>query len=133
MELDCFGLSGVSTLSAKVVQFSQNSVSSVFSDGSKFSGLTNALRNSPDYYMSVEPVRVIRFQDLPTNVQQRLASQGANRYGIYSIDNRRLLAARDAKTRINVTYVKPGDIPNVNLSSRFSTVNGGKRPKVRCR
>jgi len=119
-------------MSAKVIQFSQNSVSSVFTDGGKLNGLTNAMKNNSNYFKTVEEIRVIKFKDLPKSVQDKLLSQGANKHGIFSIDNRRLLAARNAGSKINMKFIKPSDVPDINLDKRFSTTNGGKKPKIRC-
>ena len=123
---------GLKTVSSKVVQFSQDSVSTVFEDGGKLNSLTHAMSNNPNYYQNVKPIRVIKFQDLPQNIQSKLISQGANPHGIYSLDNRRLLAAREAGSKINIEYVKPQDVPDIKLDKRFSTKNGGKLPTKRC-
>ncbi len=90
------------------------------------------MSNNPNYYQNVKPIRVIKFQDLPQNIQTKLISQGANPHGIYSLDNRRLLAAREAGSKINIEYVKPQDVPDIKLDKRFSTKNGGKLPTKRC-
>ncbi len=119
-------------MSAKVIQFSQNSVSSAFSDGGKLNGLTSAMKNNSNYFKTVEEIRVIKFKDLPKTVQDKLLNHGANKHGIFSIDNRRLLAARNAGSKINMKFIKPSDVPDINLDKRFSTTNGGKKPKIRC-
>ncbi|OOS07804.1 RHS repeat-associated core domain-containing protein [Moraxella cuniculi DSM 21768] len=123
---------GLKTVNAKVVQFSQDSVSTVFDNGNKLNSLTHAMSNNPNYYQGVNPIRVIKFQDLPSSIQTKLLSQGANPYGIYSLDNRRLLAAKEAGSKINIKFVKPKDVPDINLEKRFSTKNGGKLPTKRC-
>ena len=130
--VDPFGLAGVKTMNAKVIQFSQNSVSSTFSDGTgKLSGLTNAMKSNPNYYKNVKEIKVIKFKNLPQSVQNKLLSQGASKHGIYSIDNRRLLAARRAGSKIKMKFIKPSDVPDINLDKRFSTTNGSKTPKCR--
>ena len=90
------------------------------------------MKSNPSYFKRVEPLRVIKFKDLPNSIQNRLRSQGANTDGIYSLDNRRLLAAKEANSKINIIFVKPSDVPEINLEKRFSTENGGKKPIIRC-
>ena len=127
--IDPFGLK---TVSSKVVSFSQDSVSPIFDDGSNINCLIHAMKNNSNYFEKVNPIRVIKFKDLPDKIQKRLVSQGANQNSIFSLDNRRLLAAREAGSKINIKYVKPENVPEINLNNRFSTKNGGKKPRIRC-
>ena len=123
---------GLKTVSSKVVSFSQDSVSPIFDDGSNINCLIHAMKNNSNYFEKVNPIRVIKFKDLPDKIQKRLVSQGANQNSIFSLDNRRLLAAREAGSKINIKYVKPENVPEINLNNRFSTKNGGKKPRIRC-
>ena len=128
--IDPLGL--IKAVSAKVVQFSQDSVSPIFENCQSINTLIYAMKSNSSYFKKVNPIRVIKFKDLPTSIQNKLRSQGANPDGIYSLDNRRLLAAREANSKVNIVFVKPSDVHEINLEKRFSTTNGGKKPILRC-
>ena len=55
----------------------------------------------------LDPLRLVRLDDLPNGVQQRLVSQGAQAGDLFSLDNRRLSA-----------YKKSGIAANVEILSR---------------
>ena len=89
--IDPFKLAPVSP---KTILFSQDSVNPMFNDQSKISSLIYKLKNDPSYINKIEPIRKVRMKDLPTNIQERLLSQGAHKDSVFTLDNRRLYAAR---------------------------------------
>ena len=109
--------------------FSQDSISPVFDDGSKLNNLVGRLRNTPSYAESVEPIRLIRMRDLPENIQRKLLAQGSYADAVFTLDNRRLYAAREAGVRVNTIWATPEDLSRINLDGRFSTDNS---IRVRC-
>ena len=117
--------------SPKKVRFSQDSIDSKFTDGSKLSDLVGRLKADPSYANSVEPIRLVRFNDLPAAVQSKLRSQGVTADAVFSLDNRRLAAARLSNTKIKTRWATPDEIENVATTRRFSTESGGKMPRIR--
>ncbi len=68
-------------------RFSQSDADPVFSDGRKVSETVARLKGDPGYAEQIEPIRLVRYRDLPPSVQQRLAAQGANEHSVFSLDN----------------------------------------------
>ncbi|MDW6093944.1 RHS repeat-associated core domain-containing protein [Vibrio rhizosphaerae] len=123
---------GLSLISPKTILFSQDSIDGSFSDGSSINGLVHRLKNDPSYINKVEPIRKVRMRDLPTNVQERLMSQGAHKDSVFSLDNRRLYAAKEAGiSKIPSKWATPEELAEINLNRRFSTETGGKDIRVR--
>ncbi|MFY0582717.1 RHS repeat domain-containing protein [Cystobacter fuscus] len=116
---------------SRTVRFSQSSVDSKFSDGSKLSELTGRLLTDPSYAAKVEPIRLIRFRDLSAEVRDKLSKQGVSPHSVFTLDNRRLLAARQARTPVNSRWATPSEIAEFATTRRFSTTTGGKTPRVR--
>jgi hypothetical protein len=140
--VNSFGFDGSPTNSAdpwglaclrnpKTIKFSQNGVSREFSDGSKVSDLIGRFKSDPSYAERIEPIRLVRFRDLPGEVQEKLAAQGASEHSVWSLDNRRLYAARVAKVPfINTRWATPDEIAQFATPRRFSTTNGGGLPEL---
>ncbi|WP_395853321.1 DUF6531 domain-containing protein [Cystobacter fuscus] len=116
---------------SRTIRFSQSSVDSKFSDGSKLSELTGRLLTDPSHAAKVEPIRLIRFRDLPPAVRDKLSTQGVSPHSVFTLDNRRLLAARQARTSVNSRWATPSEIAEFATPRRFSTTTGGKTPRVR--
>ncbi|MBI0552809.1 hypothetical protein F5988_22030 [Pectobacterium parmentieri] len=124
---------GLSPVNPKTVLFSQDSIGSVFSNGQKVNDLIYRLKNDPSYINQVEPIRKVRLTDLPTNTQERLISQGANNHSVFTLDNRRLHAAKEAGIKnMPSVWATESDLKSINLNDRFSTKTGGKGIRVRC-
>ncbi|MEQ9971533.1 hypothetical protein ABRP72_20440 [Pectobacterium carotovorum] len=71
-------------------------------------------------------------RDLPTNVQERLMSQGAHKDSVFSLDNRRLYAAKEAGiSKMPSRWATPEELAKIDLNRRFSTKTGGKGIMVR--
>ena len=103
-------LSNTGRIHSKVVRYSQNTVSNRFSDGTKVSRLSRRLKSgkaSPD---DIKPIRIVE-------------KDGK----IYTLDNRRLKAAKDAN--VSVRYEKLDHIPK-RQQRKFSTENEGESVKV---
>ena len=73
----------------------------------------------------------MKYKDLPADVQQKLASQNVGKHTVFTLDNRRLYAARKAKVKVNTRWATPEEIQNFATVKRFTTINGGKMPEVR--
>ena len=113
------------------IRFSQSSISSTFDDGSSVNDLIYHFKNSPDYAANIEPIRLVKYKDLPSEVQNYLSVQNVSPSTVFSLDNRRLYAAKIAKVKINSIWASSEDIKNINMVKRFSTVTGGKSIKVK--
>lgn len=123
---------GLSPVSPKTVLFSQNSINAVFEDGRNVNELIHRLVNDPSYINEIEPIRKVRMRDLPENVQERLLSQGAHKDAVFSLDNRRLYAAKEAGVdKIPSRWATPEELSKINLERRFSTGDGGKSIRTR--
>ncbi|WP_416054558.1 RHS repeat domain-containing protein [Pectobacterium versatile] len=123
---------GLSLISPKTILFSQDSIAGSFSDGGSINELVHRLKNNPSYINEVEPIRKVRMRDLPTNVQERLMSQGAHKDSVFSLDNRRLYAAKEAGiSKMPSRWATPEELAEINLNRRFSTETGGKGIAVR--
>jgi RHS repeat-associated protein len=124
---------GLSPVSPKTVLFSQDSIGSTFSNTKKVNELIHRLKNDPSYINQVEPIRKVRLTDLPTDIQERLISQGANKHSVFTLDNRRLYAAKEAGVKsMPSVWATKSDLKLINLNDRFSTKTGGKGIRVRC-
>ena len=60
------------------------------------------------------------------NVQAKLLEQGAKSNMVYSLDNRRLAAAKQAKVGVNTRWATPEEIQQEATLRRFSTNDAGK-------
>ncbi|WP_143557500.1 RHS repeat domain-containing protein, partial [Snodgrassella alvi] len=123
---------GLSPVSPKTVLFSQDDIGSNFSDKRSVNELIHRLKNDPSYVNNLEPIRKVRMRDLPADIQTKLLSQGAHRDSVFSLDNRRLYAAKEAGiSKIPSRWATPGELSSDSLVRRFSTKTGGKSIKVR--
>ena len=128
--IDPFGLAPVSP---KTILFSQDSVNPMFNDQTKISSLIYKLKNDPSYINKIEPIRKVRMKDLPANIQERLLSQGAHKDSVFTLDNRRLYAAKEAGvSKIPSKWATADELSKIDLERRFSTKNGGKSVRLRC-
>ena len=123
---------GLTAVSPKTILFSQDSINIIFEDGRNVNSLIHRLINDPAYINEVEPIRKVRLRDLPANVQDRLLSQGAHKDSVFSLDNRRLYAAKKAGiSKIPSRWATQEELAKINLDRRFSTRNGGKSIRTR--
>ena len=76
------------------IRYSQSDISGTFDDGTSINDLVYHLKNSPEYASSIEPIRLVRYNDLPIEVQEYLGKQGVSSSTVFSLDNRRLYAAK---------------------------------------
>ena len=128
-EIDPFGLSMKNPFE---IFFSQDSINPIFDDGSKLNNLIGHLKNNPKSAGTVDPIRLIRMKDLPENIQSKLLKQGSHTDAVFTLDNRRLYAAREASVKLNTRWATPDDWAEINLDKRFSTDNAGKSIRIRC-
>ena len=115
----------------KNIRYSQNDIRGTFDDGTNINDLTYHLKNSPEYASSIEPIRLVKYNDLPTEVQEYLSKQGVSSSTVFSLDNRRLYAAKQAGVKVNSVWATQQDLKGINLLKRFSTLTGGKTIEVR--
>ncbi len=91
------------------------------------------LRNNPSSAANIEPILIVKFKDLPVNIQKRLLQQGTNKFDVFAVTgNRRLAAARKAGSKINNRFATKTKLDSINLEDRFSTQTGGRDlPSIR--
>lgn len=112
--------------------FSQDTIGANFGDNSSPNVLIEQLKNNPNYYKQVEPIRLVKLADLPPKVQDRLLKQGAGANDVFTVDNRRLHAAREANSKVNSIWATKENLGNINLNRRFSTKTAGRTIEIRC-
>lgn len=126
------GSVGLSPVSPKTILYSQDSINPIFDDGRNVNELIHRLRHDPSYINQVEPIRKVRMADLPVSVQDKLLSQGAHKDSVFSLDKRRLYAAKEAGvSKIPSRWATPDELSKINLDRRFSTKDGGKLIRTR--
>ncbi|MBC9130758.1 hypothetical protein FcAc13_05475 [Frischella sp. Ac13] len=111
--------------------FSQDSLNPIFEYDSKLNNSVGLLKNNP-VAESIEAIRLVRIKDLPVNIQEKLSKQGAHADAVFTLDNRRLYAAREAGTKVNTRWATPENLAEINLNKRFSTDNAAMSIKIRC-
>ncbi|MDD1151745.1 DUF6531 domain-containing protein [Pseudomonas sp. TNT2022 ID357] len=125
--------SGLQMVSPKTILYSQSSINPMFEGNTgSVSDLKHRLINDPSYINQVEPIRKVRMRDLPMETQERLISQGAHKDSVFSLDNRRLYAAKEAGIeKMPSRWATPDELNEIKLNRRFSTTVGGKSIEVR--
>jgi hypothetical protein len=88
------------------IHFTQDGYSDKFKDGRDVKELANELKAGKDP-RSIEPVKIVKWQGK-----------------IWSLDNRRLLAAHMAGTQVNVEWATQEEI-DAKWTKHFTTENGG--------
>jgi hypothetical protein len=125
---------GLSSVSPKTVLFSQDDISPNFTDKRSVNELIHRLKNDPSYVNNLEPIRKVRMRDLPADIQEKLLSQGAHKDSVFSLDNRRLYAAKEAGiSKIPSRWATQVELSSNTIGRRFTTENGGKSIKLRCK
>ncbi|WP_370389918.1 RHS repeat domain-containing protein [Snodgrassella alvi] len=125
---------GLNFINPKTILFSQDDISPNFSDNRSVNELIHRLKNDASYVNNLEPIRRVKMRDLPVNIQEKLLSQGAHKDSVFSLDNRRLYAAKKAGvTRISTRWATKEELSSSALARRFSTKNAGKSILVRCK
>lgn len=122
--IDPLGLDKIK--SPKTIRYSQNGYSASFGNGENVNSLAYRLQADPAYAKQVEPIRLVRFNDLPKNVQDKLSEQGVKSNMVYSLDNRRLAAAKQANVGVNTRWATLEEIQKEATLRRFSTTDAGK-------
>lgn len=89
------------------------------------------MKADPSYARKVAPIRLVKFKNLPIDVQKVLKMQGASSFTVFALDNRRLYAAKTAGVKVNSRWATQQDLDSINLIRRFSTVTEGKTIQVR--
>ncbi|WP_370470001.1 RHS repeat-associated core domain-containing protein [Snodgrassella alvi] len=125
---------GLNFINPKTILFSQDDISPNFSDNRSVNELIHRLKNDASYVNNLEPIRRVKMRDLPVNIQEKLLSQGAHKDSVFSLDNRRLYAAKKAGvTKISTRWATKEELSSSALARRFSTKNAGKSILVRCK
>lgn len=91
------------------------------------------MKANPKIAEEIEPIRLMKLEDLPANIQDRLRSQGAIEGDLFSLDNRRLYSAKNADVEvINARMATSRDLKRIDLDQRFSTEDAGRSIEIRC-
>ena len=119
--------------SSKTIKFSQNNVSSRFSDKRTLNEMVAMLKGNPASAAEIEPILISKLEDLPMPVKTRLLDRGASRSDIFAVTgNRRLLAARLARSKVNARFATLDELSAMDLTERFSTTTAGRGlPRIR--
>ena len=104
-------LSNTGFVNPMLIRFSQNSISSVFKDGTTIYDLIKKLKNKTIDPKLIPPIRIVEKDGL-----------------IYTLDNRRLKVFQEAG--IDVPYEKLNDIPQTEIF-KFTTKNEGITIEIR--
>nr|WP_246873689.1 RHS repeat-associated core domain-containing protein [Paenibacillus dendritiformis] len=108
------------------IRYSQDTISSRYSDNTNMNETIARLKADPSYAEKIEPIRIIKFDNLPKDVQDLLKSQGVGNHTVFSLDNRRLYTAKMAKAKINSRWATQSEIQD------FKTLfNRNRRKKYR--
>lgn len=79
--------------------------------------------------------KVVRLDELmkeePNEVQKYLGNQGVSSSTVFTLDNRRLYAAKQAGVKVNSIWATQEDLNSIDLIRRFTTVTGGKTIDIR--
>ncbi len=51
------------------IRYSQDNIRGTFDDGTNVNELVYHLKNSPEYASTIEPIRLVKYNDLPSEVQ----------------------------------------------------------------
>lgn len=73
----------------------------------------------------------MKYNDLPNEVQKYLGNQGVSSSTVFTLDNRRLYAAKQAGVKVNSIWATQEDLDSIDLIRRFTTVTGGKTIDIR--
>lgn len=123
---------GLSAVNPKTILYSQDDINHIFEDGRNVNELKHRLKNDPSYAHQIEPIRKVRMHHLPDDLQVKLKSQGAHKDSVFSLDNRRLYAAKEAGiSKIPSRWATPAELASIRLERRFTKKNGGKSIKSR--
>ena len=112
------------------IRYSQDTIGEDFGDMTSVNELLHHLKRDPDYASQIEAIRLVKFKNLPPEVQTYLINQGVSPYTVFSLDNRRLYAAKQARVKVNTTWATQADLDRINLGHRFTTVTGGKTIRI---
>lgn len=115
----------------KNIRYSQNDIRGTFENGASVNELVYHLKKSPQYASNIEPIRIVKYKDLPSEVQKYLSKQGVSSSVVFSLDNRRLYAAKQAGVKVNSVWATQSDLNDIDLIKRFTTVTGGKTIEIR--
>ena len=113
------------------IRYSQKSINGYFEDNTSVNDLVYHLQKTPEYASSIEPIRLVKYNDLPLEVQDYLGKQGVSSSAVFSLDNRRLYAAKQAGVKVNSVWATQEDLNSIDLVRRFTTVTGGKTINLR--
>lgn len=114
----------------KNIRYSQDNIRGVFDNGTNVNELVYHLKNSPEYAAKIKPIRLVKYNDLPSEVQQYLSKQGVSSSTVFSLDNRRLYAAKQARVKVNSIWATQEDLNSIDLTRRFTTDTAGKTIEI---
>ncbi len=63
--------------------------------------------------------------------KQYLSKQGVSSSAVFTLDNRRLYAAKQAGVKVNSVWATQADLEGIDLIRRFTTETAGKTIEIR--
>lgn len=115
----------------KNIRYSQDNIRGTFDDGTNVNELVYHLINSPEYASMIVPIRIVKYNDLPIEVQRYLGKQGVSSNAVFTLDNRILYAAKQAGVKVNSVWATKEDLEDIDLIRRFTTETAGKTIEIR--
>lgn len=118
--------------SPKNIRYSQDSINPASADGYTLSSLEARMRNDKCFREAeVPPISLVRLQALPQDVKAKLIGQGAPLFSVFSVDNRRLYAAKKVNLPVRGKWASPSEIAQFGTLRRFTTTNAGASIVIR--
>jgi hypothetical protein len=113
-EIKKSSIKGKQLIDSKIIRFSQDSIKQTFGNGKSIFEIADDLRNGKINPKNIEPIRVVEINGK-----------------LYSIDNRRLAAAKMAGSPINVRAATSAEISEAISRNKFTTNNYGGSVNIR--
>lgn len=104
---------------AKNIRYSQNDIRRTFENDASVNENQSIIKKTPQYASNIEPIRLVKYNDLPSEVQEYLSKQGVSSSMVFSLDNRRLYAAKQAGVKVNSVWAKQADLNDIDLVKDF--------------
>ena len=73
------------------------------------------MQNDPNYSAGIDPIRIVKLNDLLREVQVFLSAQGVSSDTVFTLDNRRLYSAKQAGVKIYSIWATLEDLFCINL------------------
>ena len=113
----------------KNIRYSQNDIRGTFENGASVNELVYLKKIAP-ICIEYRAYKACKNNDLPSEVQKYLSKQGVSSSVVFSLDNRRLYAEKQAGVKVNSVWATQADLNDIDLVKRFSTVTGGETIEI---